>query len=901
VNVQSALAKIEEDFRGARAHWGDTLKEWRFVVNVYRDKLPSEVILRIRTLSTELGVPALPLDRDELLNLIRKLPEVSRAALFGSADADYPVREDGRKMGFATLLDWHLDAGTRPAGGGGRLAGPWAEKDFGREAGGFSASTVRRWRAGKAVPQALGSIESALFGKDSSHDKARTDLRAAYAAVALPEPIPVLPLTTPLVGRDDDVEQLAAKISAAPTGTAVLIQGGPGVGKTTLCKAIASDSRLRALFGDRRWFVALEAANSPEALWQRIGESTGSEAPSDPSRTITHLSSAPTLLVLDNLDTPWEVVSQRGAVEQALARIAAIPTLVLLASFRGRDSVGGAAWSSIKNLMELNSGQSIQLFCSIAGDRYRDDPYLLNFVAALGGIPLAIELVARRAAARSSLKALWMQWQRIGTELARRPEFETSRLTSLDASIELSLRSARLTVAARRLFALLGHLPSGLGEDDKPQLLGTAAFEAEESLLRVGLAEERADRVILLPPIREYSSRHLGAAEAPGWIEHYLQLAKEAMAINGSRGSGIRARLVPELPNIESAMMAALGANERERIMPSLLAIGRLTHMAGIPINGIHELRLACQAAGDQEGEALCLEILGVYALEAYDFDRALSAFEESRRLAESAGNTRAVGRAIERASDVYLRRSDLALAKQGYEEALELFTINQRLLGIGNCTKKLGDVAFRTSNYEAAASSYREAIPRFRAAGDVLGEANAVIGLGKVALQQLRLDEAILRFSEAQSLFRSIGELLGEVTCLKNWADTTLERGDLDGAEAAYREAYPLFKQLGAPLGPINCIMSLAKIALARGELGKARAGFEEALPLYLSASSVRGSADCHWGLGAVAEARKDETEALSEFCIALPLYQKAGYLRGARECEEAIARLSLMPDKHL
>lgn len=82
-NVVSALAKIDEDFRGAKTHWADQLREWKFVVNLYRDKLPSELVFKIGQMAQELDVPAGPLNRSDILDLIKSLPAKERERLYG--------------------------------------------------------------------------------------------------------------------------------------------------------------------------------------------------------------------------------------------------------------------------------------------------------------------------------------------------------------------------------------------------------------------------------------------------------------------------------------------------------------------------------------------------------------------------------------------------------------------------------------------------------------------------------------------------------------------------------------------------------------------------------------------------------------------------------------------------
>ena len=98
-NVDDALVKIDEDFHGAKAHWDTRLREWKFVVNLYRDKLPSELVRKIEQLAEELDVPAGPLTRSDILELIKSLPADERVRLYGRA----PRATDMARITYANL------------------------------------------------------------------------------------------------------------------------------------------------------------------------------------------------------------------------------------------------------------------------------------------------------------------------------------------------------------------------------------------------------------------------------------------------------------------------------------------------------------------------------------------------------------------------------------------------------------------------------------------------------------------------------------------------------------------------------------------------------------------------------------------------------------------------------
>jgi len=180
-------------------------------------------------------------------------------------------------------------------------------------------------------------------------------------------------------------------------------------------------------------------------------------------------------------------------------------------------------------LYQLKSPFDRELFCRIAQRDFADNPDLSLFLAVLEGIPLAIELIAARAYGRTSLAALWAQWNKLGSELAVHPDFAAGRLTSLPHSIELSLQSTRLTEMAHRLFRLLGQLPAGIIAEDRDELLGDEGFAAEEALLRIGLAVERGSRLDLLSPLRDHARRHHvpRTPDDTAWSEYYLRLTRQ--------------------------------------------------------------------------------------------------------------------------------------------------------------------------------------------------------------------------------------------------------------------------------------------------------------------------------------------------------------------------------------
>ena len=810
------------------------------------------------------------------------------------------------------LLDWHLNFGTRPNGSPDRPGKRWSDKDFGAAVSGRSPDedvcrkNSRNWRTGKVRPSDIASIERVLFGDDPAFDSWRLDLRAAWDCAAPRDPGSSIPLPPQhFLGRDKDVETIVQVLLPPKSRRAVLVQGGPGFGKTALTKAVGCHPEVIRCFGETsRWFVELETAKTPIATQDAIARAVGVDPSAGFKGTLAFLREHPELIVLDNLETPWGPTAERRATEDTLAQLAAVPGVAILASFRGRDRIAGPSWALVYPVEHLAPPFDAELFRRIAQASFDGDPDFSRFVTALEGIPLAIELVATRAHGRRSLAPLWQKWVEIGADLAHDPAFGEERLTSLPHSIELSLRSSRMTPDARRLFALLGRLPAGLAAEDRDALFAGDGFDAEEALLRLALAVERNGRLDLLSPIRQHAARRHAPAPADdgAWPAHYLDLARTLGERIGSReGDGAVERLTPEFANIEAAIRAALASDRRADAMAALTGFGRFTSIASLPAPVLADLATASGADGDVLGEADCIRGLGEIAQARSDHVGALDAYEEALSLYRTVGNILGEAHCIRGLGGIAQARSDHERAREAYEEALPLYRKVGDVRGEANCIAGFGNIALVRSDHAGARRAFEEALPLYRTVGDILGEANCILGLGEIALQRSDHEGARKAFEEALPLYRTVGDILGEANCILGLGEIALQRSDHEGARKAFEEALPLYRQVGNVLGEANCITGFGQIALRRSDHEGARKAFEEALPLYRQVGNVRGEADSIAGFGDIALERSDHDGARKAYDEALPLYRTVGDILGEASCIMGLGQIALVGSDHL
>jgi tetratricopeptide (TPR) repeat protein len=665
-----------------------------------------------------------------------------------------------------------------------------------------------------------------------------------------PEGTPI-PVPDRCLGRSEDTARIVGVLTAATNPTAVLVQGPGGIGKTTLTQEAANHASVVARFGQRRWFAELETAIDRDTFDAQLLLALGLDPTLGFAAATQRLAQAPALLVLDNLETPWEGAGP--AIEARLAALAAIPGLAMLASFRGQEAVGGARWRLRHHVAPLPQSEARTLFLDIADSIPGDDPDLPRLLDALGGVPLAICLTARRAARRADLAGLWAEWQRIGPEIATWLGTTPGRLTSIPHSITLSLRSPRLNPDGHRLFALLGLCPAGLAPKDRTALLVDAAFAAEDGLVAVGLAYHRGSRLDLLPPVRDYARRQCPLAEpdAARWCRHFVdRTGTEGKRIFGDGGAEALTDLTPEIANIDAALRAAPGLSLREAAVEALGGTWRLLSASGAGSrSALDALAGACAEAADAAGEATCHFWCRMVAQGRSDHATARARYEEALPLYRRVGDVVGEANCIKGLGDIARDRSDHDTARARYEEALPLYRSVSDMLGEANCIKSLGNIALARSDHDTARARYEEALPLYRRVGDVVGEANCIKSLGDIALDRSDDDTARGRYEEALPLYRRVGEVLGEANCIKSLGDIALDRSDHDTARARYEEALPPYRRVGNVLGEANCIQRLGDIALRRSDHHKARARYEEALPLYHRVGAVVGQAGCALG----------------------------------------------------
>jgi len=675
---------------------------------------------------------------------------------------------------------------------------------------------------------------------------AHLDASAVAGSTSSGETEPILPPVR-CFGRDAEADSLVAALTAAKPAC-LLVLGSAGIGKTTLTRLVATDPAVASRFGQRRYFVPLETATDDAALRVAIIQAIGlNPASANFAAALARLAEQPALLVLDNLETPWE--QEPGAVQDTLLALSATPNVSLLVSFRGSVAPPSPRWTERPTRVEpLPEAQARRLFLELAPEAERDAIHLGSFLTALGGVPLAVELVAQRAAGDTPLAELWSEWQRLGIELAEHTDHDPGRLTSLRRSLDLSWGSRRLRKPGRRLFRLLGALPAGMADADRQVLMGTDATEAARQVSAVGLAFARDGRLDLLPPVREYAraAHSPEGDEAVLWCRHFLELTRDTGGqIYETEGAAALARLAPEVANVESALSESANVAMLTDALAAANGVYRLLSATGAgSLAPLATLVRECRQNGDNHGEAECYFHCGRIAFDRSDHRAAADWFERAQPLYRNTGDVLGEANCIQSLGDIALVRSDHAAAREAFEQAQSLYRLANNRLGEANCILSLGDVMLRRFDNLMAQQALERALSLYIEAGDVLGQANCIQRFGVIALRRSDLTAAAVSFEKALPLHRQSGDVQGEAACMRSLGEIALHGSDYHAAANLFERALPLYRQVGDVHGEGNCLIMLGRLARALDNVAGAREHMLKALSLFHGIHAIQNCA---------------------------------------------------------
>lgn len=725
-----------------------------------------------------------------------------------------------------------------------------------------------------------------------------------YPLVALPPP------PQRWYGRDRLGTELV-DLLLQPLVPALALRGHPGQGKTALATWLLHSPLLAEKFGKRRYFVRCEPYRSRVDMGVSLASALGlSVAQHAEVRAMEELERGPSLLVLDNLESPWE--SDRLAVEDLLKQLASRSTshgLALVVTLRGVERPGGVDWHALPPMPRLTRPAAQALFLHIAGSHLASDSKLNALLSAADDLPLAVELLAHQAEEQPDLEDLWQRWQDGHSRLLQRGP-ASSRDTNLQISIDLSVHSSRMTDSARRMLGVLAQLPAGMLRVDLRTVFGTRGSDGITVLHRIGLAQDEDNRWRLLNPVREHVREN---HQALYHIDDYRELIRYFQQVaeqEGRRrfrpgGAQVGRRLTQEFPNF-LAVLWKQASNVRGNAVwtwagdpiPALQAVVHLyefLYATELDLdNIISALFTTAQVRHLPRAAGWCAYILGMRQYLRGKLDTAEHFITAAEGIFSQCQTPQGQAQCVERLAGIAFLRGETSTAQRGMENAL------QRYAALGNrrsqaaCAQSLARVALLRGDLSEAQRGLEATLHRLNNLDATLGEIHGTMHLGETAMARGELSEAQRLVEDALDRYAEMDEPVGQVNCISLLADIAQERGDLTKARHLLEDALHRNIKLGLQLGHASCIQALAVVALRRGDLSEARRGLIDAEKKYANLGTIGGQVAGLWSMAELALAHRDFQLAASLYGEAAERSRAAGYKWFAWRCQLGLAEVA-------
>ncbi|KAJ7083751.1 P-loop containing nucleoside triphosphate hydrolase protein [Mycena epipterygia] len=235
----------------------------------------------------------------------------------------------------------------------------------------------------------------ANLSDDSNSDRASSIYQSTTGSNNSSNSFALLPAQPAIFhGRQSELEDITTSLIQQSAHIAIL--GAGGIGKTSLARAALHHPQVAAKY-ENRFFIAADLTTTGIELAALTGSYLGLKPGKDLTQAVVHSLSngPPCLLVLDNLETPWEPVQSHGGVEEFLSLRTDIPHLALIITMRGAERPAKVRWTRpfLEPLKPLSYEAARQTFIEIA-DGFHDSKEIDQLLQLTDNMPLAVDLIA---------------------------------------------------------------------------------------------------------------------------------------------------------------------------------------------------------------------------------------------------------------------------------------------------------------------------------------------------------------------------------------------------------------------------------------------------------------------------------------------------------------------------
>ncbi|NLX47059.1 MAG: tetratricopeptide repeat protein [Euryarchaeota archaeon] len=721
-------------------------------------------------------------------------------------------------------------------------------------------------------------------------------------------------------GREREIETLLGLLGSE-TGRMVVINGIPGIGKTTL---LAKFAQLVRESSNVFWYKVHEWANL-KALLRPMSEFLSqmgrrnlewylnqTEAPLVGEATHileTDLEGVSALLIFDDVHkadpTVLEFLGALLTTMEGLEHVRAVCTARELPSFYSRSAVFRGLVEEL-NLEGLDRESSLQMMRS----RGLSPEHVDEVFRVTSGHPLFLELIDDPKLALGKNIRIFIE-----QEVFSRLGVSERKIMSIAAVF-------RYPVLIDAFFTMEEEINLAAGVD-KVELDGgdyAVSYEAVDSLLSKAIIYESVGRLIGMHDLlREFSlSRltprqrrvyHRAAARyylqdgsAPARVEglyHSLMAGDLQTAVSIAAGDGrsiINKGYATQFAPLLDRLVRDMDGTDRKDLIEISLLQGEVLYLQGEWDRALQVLRSLQRPTSTKLDVRVLGEVnrmIGVIHLNRGEYDAAWGLLNQSMGISLTAGDLPTQADVLYDLGGLLERRGRTAEAIEHFEKARVIAQELADDLALGKALYGLGRAHSTLENYDTAIRYKEESLSILERRGNTNMMAKACISIGNDLCTIGRNQEGMTFLDRAQELAGSIGDLSTVGHALANMTGCRLVQGQFEETERLALRCLAISTKLNDPLMASMLHFYLGYVHSKKGDQAEAGNEFDAALDILRDLDSPVRLGQLLIEIAKVCLENKEERRAKALLDEARGIAERLGHQRLREQVEENMERL--------